>query len=84
MSPLFDKMHQIRWLIDALRRAFKQQWNLGQIVTIDEIMVRYKETYCPARQYMPKKSVKWGVKIRCAVDFKSKFIYDIDIYCGKS
>jgi hypothetical protein len=34
-------------------------------------------------QYMPKKSLKWGVKVWCAVDSKSKFIYDFDIYYGK-
>jgi hypothetical protein len=83
-SPLFDKMHQTRWLIDAIREACKRQWNLGQFITIDETMVRYKGTYCPARQYMPKKPVKWGVKVWCAADSKLKFIYDFDIYCGKS
>lgn len=33
---------------------------------------------------MPKKSLKWGVKVWCVVDSKSKFIYDFDIYYGKS
>jgi hypothetical protein len=47
-------------------------------------MVRYKETYCLARQYMPKKPVKWEVKVWCVADSKSKFIYDFDIYCSKS
>jgi hypothetical protein len=28
-SPHFDKMHQTRWLIDAIRGACKEQWNLG-------------------------------------------------------
>jgi hypothetical protein len=83
-SPHFDKMHQTRWLIDAIRGACKRLWSLGQFVTIDETMVRYKGTYCPARQYMPKKPVKWGVKVWCAADSKSKFIFDFDIYCGKS
>jgi hypothetical protein len=83
-SPHFDKMHQTRWLIDAIREACKRQWNLGQYITVDETMVRYKGTYCPARQYMPKKPVKWGVKVWCVADSKSKFIYDFDVYCGKS
>ena len=54
----------------------------GEFVTIDETMVRYKRMYCLARQYMPKKPVKWGVKVWCTADSKSKFIYDFDIYCG--
>jgi hypothetical protein len=63
MSFHFEKMHQTRWLIDAIRGAYKRQWNLGQFVTIDETMVRYKRTYCPAKQYMPKKPIKWEVKM---------------------
>jgi hypothetical protein len=39
------------------------QWNVGQFITIDEMMVRYKGSYCPARQYMPKKPQKWGLKV---------------------
>jgi hypothetical protein len=71
-------------LITFIRGACKQQWNLGEFVTIDETMVRYKGTYCLARQYMPKKPVKWGVKVWCTADSKSKFIYDFDIYYGKT
>jgi hypothetical protein len=31
--------------------------------TVDDMMVRYKGKYCPARQYMPKKPIKWGLKL---------------------
>ena len=53
-------------------------------MTIDETMVRYKGTCCLATQYMPKKPVKWGLKVWCVADSKSKFIWDLEVYCGKS
>jgi hypothetical protein len=56
------------------------QWNLGQYLTIDEMMVRYKGSYCPARQYMPKKPEKWGMKIWCLVDSVTRFVYKIRVW----
>ena len=51
----YDKMHQTRSLINTIQDSCKRNWHLGQFITIDETMVRYKGKYCLARQYMPKK-----------------------------
>jgi hypothetical protein len=83
-SPGYDKMHQTRWLVDRIREACQREWKLGQFVTVDETMVRYKGTYCPARQYMPKKPEKWGIKVWCLADSITCYIANFDIYCGKS
>jgi hypothetical protein len=53
-------------------------------VIVDETMVRYKGTYCPAWQYMPKKPKKWGIKVWCLVDSITRYIANFYIYCGKS
>ena len=45
----YNKMRQTRWLINHIRNAFRIQWNLGKMVTVDEMMVRCKGTYCPIR-----------------------------------
>ena len=45
-------------------------------------MVQYKGTYCPAHQYMPKKSQKWSIKIWCLAYLVSKFVYNFNIYCS--
>jgi hypothetical protein len=80
----FDKIRHVRWLLNSIRDACKEYWNVGEYVTIDEMMIRYKGVYCPARQYMPKKPEKWGLKIWCLVDSRSKFVWDFDIYTGAS
>ena len=33
---------------------------------------------------MPKKPQKWGIKIWCLTDSKSKYVYNFDIYCGRN
>jgi hypothetical protein len=76
--PNYDKMHQTRWLVDRIREACKREWKLGQFLTIDETMVRYKGTYCP------KKLEKWGIKVWCLTDSITRYIADFDIYYGKA
>ena len=82
--PGYDKMGQVRGICDQVRETFRNCWNLGKFLTIDEMMIRYKGTYCPARQYMPKKPQKWGIKASCLADSKDRYVYDFDIYCGRN
>jgi hypothetical protein len=79
----YDKLRQVRWLVDAIRDACRREWSLGKFVTIDEMMKRYKG-YCPIRQYMSKKPKKWGIKFWVLADSVSKFIFTFKIYCGKN
>lgn len=52
--PDFDKLAKLRWLIEEVRECCINNWNLGQFVTIDELMVRYKGGYGHGmKQYMP-------------------------------
>ena len=30
---------------------------------------------------MPKKPIKWDLKVWCAANASSKYIYDLDVYC---
>jgi hypothetical protein len=83
-SPNFDKVGQCRWLIDIIRRACKCAWLLGAYCTIDEMMMHYKGSYCPIWQYLPMKPEKWGIKIWYLVDSITKYVYDFDVYMGKT
>jgi hypothetical protein len=70
--------------VDEIRNACKREWSLGKFVTIDEMMVRYKGSYCPIQQYMPKKPEKWEIKFWILANLVSKFIFYFEIYCGKN
>ena len=62
-DPRYDKMRQVKWLVNEVREACMRKWILGEFLTIDKMMVRYKGTYCSIRQYMPRKPQKWRIKI---------------------
>jgi hypothetical protein len=81
-SPQYDKMYKVRWLFEEIGNMCKENWNLGQHLAVDEMMIKYKGSYCLSRQYMPKKPVKWGLKIWCLTDSISKYVYNFDIYSG--
>jgi hypothetical protein len=83
-DPGFDKIRQVRWLVDKIRNACKAVWSLGKYLAIDEMMIRYKRSYSPIRQYMPNRPQKWGLKVWCLADAVSKYVYNFAIYCGKS
>jgi hypothetical protein len=80
----FDKIRQVQWLVDKIRNACKVVWSLGKYLAIDEMMIRYKGSYSPIRQYMPNKPQKWGLKVWCLADVVSKYVYNFAIYCGKT
>jgi hypothetical protein len=83
-DPQYDKLRQVRWFVDEIRNACKREWSLGKLLTIDEMMVRYKGSYCPIRQYMPKKPEKWGIKFWVLANAVSKFIFCFEIFYGKN
>jgi hypothetical protein len=37
--------------------------------------------YCPPRQYIPKKQLKWSIKVWYSANSKHRCVYDFDIYC---
>jgi hypothetical protein len=83
-EPGYDKIRQVRWLVDDIKRACMREWNLEKYITVDEMMICYKGSYCMACQYMSNKPEKWRVKVWCLADSKSKFVYNFKIYCGKN
>jgi hypothetical protein len=82
-SPSYDKLHKIRWMLDEVRNRFKAMWAPNQQLTVDESMVMYKGMYCPIRQYMPCKPVRFGIKVWAAADALSKYVWNFEVYCGK-
>jgi hypothetical protein len=78
--PGYDKLGQVRWLVNAIRDSCKRVWKLGKFCTIDEMMIRYKGTYCPLRQCMPHKPQKWSIKVWYLACSVTKFVWNFAIY----
>jgi hypothetical protein len=82
-SPTYDKLHKIRWMLDEIRERFKSMWSPNQQMIVDEGMIMYKGKYCPVRQYMPKKPIRFGIKVWATTDALSKYLWNFEVYCGK-
>ena len=52
-NPRYDKVHQTRWVMIVICDKCKAMWNFRRILTTDKMMICYKGTYSPIRQYMP-------------------------------
>ena len=59
----YDKLYEVRWMLDEIWDRIKAMWNPNQQMTVDEGMIMYKGKYCPIQQYMPMKPVRFGIKV---------------------
>lgn len=66
---LTDKLAQNRYILDAFALNCKNNYVLGEFMTIDEMLTPYRRR-CRFIQYLPKKSAKYGPKM---VAFKYTF-----------
>ena len=79
----FDKLYQIRWLLNAIYNRCKALWNLGKYVIIDKMMICCKGTYHSIRQHMPNNLEKWGLKVWCLAYLTLKYVWDFEVHCKK-
>ncbi|XP_054277156.1 piggyBac transposable element-derived protein 3-like [Macrosteles quadrilineatus] len=79
-QPGHDRLYKLRPVVEELRSKFKSV-ALEQKLCVDEQMCATKaKNYL--RQYLPKKTHKWGYKIY-VLSGVSGFAYDFEIYTGQ-
>ena len=78
----YDPLYKIRPLIDNCQHNFRDQYVPGKDMSVDEGMVKFKGRLF-FKQYMPKKPVKYGIKVWMAADSKTGYVSNYDIYLGK-
>ena len=77
-----DPLYKLRPLVDMCQRNFKECYTPGRDLSVDEGMIKYKgRVYF--RQYMPKKPVKYGIKVWMVAESKTGYVSNYDIYLGK-
>ena len=77
-----DKLAKVRPLITLCEQNFGQCYQPSRDVSIDEVMVQFDGRLC-WKQYMPKKPVKWGIKLWCLCDSTTGFCANFSVYCGR-
>lgn len=77
-----DKLAAVREMFDFFIQHCKSHYDLGQNVTVDEMLPAFRGR-CGFRQYIPSKPSKYGIKIFCLSDAKLFYVHNMEIYCGQ-
>ena len=75
------RIDKVRTFLDMLLRRFQQKYTPGQNLAIDESMLRFRGRFV-GKQYMPKKPVKWGIKLFSVADSRNGYLLNTLIYTG--
>lgn len=77
-----DKLAAIRWVIDKFVENCKNNYSLGEFLTIDEMLIPFRGR-CSFLQYIPNKPAKYGLKLFVLCDAKTFYVSNFEVYCGK-
>lgn len=76
-----DKLAAIRDIYTDLVNNCMNNYNLGQFITIDEMLHKFRGR-CGFVQYMPQKPAKYGIKMYALCDSNTYYTWNFEIYCG--
>lgn len=77
-----DQLCKIRELMDMFSLNISNSYSPQQFQTIDEGMVAHKGRHT-AKQYIPSKPVRWGLKVWLRCDSVSGFCHQFEVYMGR-
>lgn len=78
-----DKLYKVRPLIDYLCEKFQSHYVPRQQMSLDEGMIPAKNR-TTLKQYIQSKPVKWGIKSFLLCESSTGYVYNIEIYTGKT
>lgn len=67
-QPTFNCLAKIRWLLDAFCKRSKELYNIGEHITVNELVMTYKGEYCKFSQFLKGKI---GLKFWVVASLKS-------------
>lgn len=77
-----DKLAPIRDVFEHFVANCRNNYTVGEIVTIDEKLEGFRGK-CPFRQYIPSKPGKYGIKIFALADSRTFYSSNLEVYTGK-
>ena len=78
-----DKLAKVRPLITLCDGKFVECFAPSRDLSVDEAMIRF-DGWLAWKQYMPKKPVKWGMKLWCLCDANTGYCLEFSVYTGSS
>jgi len=77
------KLYYVEELVNCMKHTFSNAMSESSHQSIDESMVKFKGDSV-LKQYLPLKPMKRGVKVWQRCDAQSGYIFDLNIYAGKT
>lgn len=77
-----DNMAATREIFESFVTNCKTHYQVGENVTIDEMLESFRGR-CKFRVYMSSKPAKYGIKINAAVDSKTFYTSNLEVYAGR-
>lgn len=77
-----DKLAAIRWVIDEFVKNCRNNYSVGEFITVDEMLIPFRGR-CAFVQYIPNKPAKYGLKCFVMCDAKTFYVSNLEFYCGK-
>jgi hypothetical protein len=78
-----NKLYKGIHFLELLIHNFQTHFDLGEKLTIDEMMVKFKGR-SSFKQYIKEKPIKRGYKVWVIADASTGYVYNFEIYTGKS
>ncbi|CAF1640301.1 unnamed protein product, partial [Didymodactylos carnosus] len=78
-----NKLYKVSHCLKLLKQNFQTHFDLGEKLTIDEMMIKFKGR-SSLKQYIKQKPIKRGYKVWILADTSTGYVYNFDIYSGKS
>ena len=79
----WNPLQKIFPFMEKMLLRFQLGYILGQFLTVDESMIKYKGKQIRFIQYMPAKPIKHGIKVFALCCAETGYLYGCWIYCGK-
>ena len=76
-----DTLSKVRPLITLCQENFRRCYAPGRDLAVDEAMIEF-DGRLAWKQYMPKKPVKWGIKLWCLCEATSGYCLAFTVYTG--
>lgn len=77
-----DKLAAIRFILNRFVENCNNNYNLGEHVTIDEMLIPFRGR-CSFIQYIPNKPAKYGLKVFVLCDSRTFYVSNLEVYCGQ-
>ena len=79
----WSPLQKINPFIEKMLERFRACYTMGQFMSIDGSMIKYKGKQIRFIQYMPAKPIKHGIKVFVLSCAETGYCYGFLIYCGK-